>query len=736
MWWGLLLLPFGLLCWWKRAFLPTLLFIFGAFWVTFQSGLLLQDNLPKALEGKDLRVEGFIANLPEITERSVRFDFEVVQASFDGESVKIPQKVRLNRYDLDWLPEVGDRWAFVVRLKRPNGFQNPGGFDYEGYLFRERIRAIGYVRDDEPPRLIASNPFSYPIGHFRQYLSAGINNALPQNPYAGIITAFANGDETGVTDSQWEILRRTGTTHLIAISGMNIGLIAGIAFFLMRWAWALPGHTVLRAPAPKVAAITAMGAAIFYSALAGFAIPTQRAMIMLAVVMGAILLNRSSHASHLLAMALFLVLFYDPLAVMSAGFWLSFAAVAIIVLAIHGRLGETKRWQLGRLQWVIAIGLLPLLLGMFQQTSLSGPFANMLAIPVIELWVIPATLLGIVMLTILPEPVSAFVLQAAALPMGVLWLALEYLAGPGQTQWVQHTPLPWTLAVAVPGTLLLLAPRGWPARWVGAIWLLPMLLIRPAAPAPGEVWFTLLDVGQGLAAVARTERHVLVFDTGPRFSARFDTGSAVVAPYLRHSGVEVIDTLIVSHGDNDHIGGAESLLASFPARRVLSSVPERLPDAEHCQAGETWQWDGVEFTILNPDNVSKPGNNASCVLKVVSRHGSILLTGDIESEAEGFLVRHRRETLSSKVLVVPHHGSKTSSTQAFIGAIAPELALLPVGYRSRFGHPHPEVVERYGEHGIRLLDSVKQGAITLRLRAEGMEISGYRQEHKRYWFNE
>ena len=736
--WSLVLIPLIALCWWKRALLPVLFFGGGMAWITLYAGILLQDGLAPELEGKDVHIEGFIADLPKSFERGLRFEFDVADARQGGRPVHIPRRIQLSLYQYQpaLIPQVGDRWALLVRLKRPHGFQNPGGFDYEGRLFQERIRATGYVRLTEPPRLIASDPSSYPVGRFRQYLSQGIRATLGGNEFTGIITAFANGDETGVSDTQWDVLQRTGTTHLIAISGMNIGLIAGIAFFLLRWLWALPGFPVLRMPAQKVAAVGALLAAVAYSALAGFAIPTQRAMIMLAVVMGAILTNRSPRPSHLLAAALFLVLLYDPLAVMSAGFWLSFAAVGVILLAIHGRVGESKRRQWGRIQWVVAIGLLPLMLALFQQSSVSGPLANMLAIPVIEIIVIPVTLLGVFCLVTLPTAIATLLFEFATWTMSKLWIALSYLAGLDQTLWVQHAPLGWALACAVIGTLWLLAPRGWPARWLGIIWLLPMLLVRAGGPAPGELWFTLLDVGQGLSAVVRTQHHALVFDSGPRFSTRFDTGRVVIAPYLRDSGIEILDTLIISHGDADHIGGAAALRAAFPARQVLSSVPQRLPGATHCIAGQSWRWDGVEFTLLSPQKDSAQGNNASCVLLIKSRHGNVLLTGDIESAAEKKLISRWGNALHATVLVVPHHGSKTSSTQAFIDTVDPQFALFPFGYKNRYRHPNQQVVQRYRAHGSRLLDSPAQGAISIKLRRQGIDVSSYRQDQQRYWFSQ
>lgn len=735
MWWALLLIPLAALAWWRRAALPLVFFAAGAAWVTLHSLNILQDSLAPELEGQDVWVEGVVAGLPKTSERGVRFVFDVARASLAGQAVIIPRKIQLSLNDFTRAPRIGDEWGLLVRLKRPHGTQNPGGFDYEGYLFRERIRATGYVRASTPPRLIASDTLSHPLGRLREHVGERIRAALPANHFSGMITAFANGDEGDISDAQWNILQRTGTTHLIAISGMNIGLIAGIAFFLVRLLWALPGYTVLRLPAQKAAALGAFAAALFYAALAGFAIPTQRALIMLAVVLGALFMQRGVRPSYLLSAALLLVLLYDPLAAMSSGFWLSFASVAVILFAIHGRVAESKWSQWGRLQWVVAVGLLPMMLAMFQQTSLSGPLANMLAIPVIELAVIPLTLLGVFCILLLPA-LAHLPLQLAAWFMEKLWPALDYFSGFEYAQWIQHAPLTWALVPATLGVLLLLAPRGFPARWLGAVLLLPMLLVRPAGPAPGELWFTLLDVGQGLAAVARTQNHTLVFDTGARLSERFDMGRAVIAPFLRAEGVNNVDTLIVSHGDNDHIGGARSLLQAYPAQYILSSVPERLPNAAPCHAGQRWQWDQVEFIMLNPFGTVAKENNASCVLLISSQHGNILLSADIEAPAEKLLIKNWGEQLRADVLVVPHHGSKTSSTEEFLNAVRPAYALFPFGYRNPYRHPHPSVAQRYAEHRIAALDSVHQGAIEIKFNTRGMSVSGYRQMHRRYWFNQ
>ena len=735
LWWGLMLVPLFWLSRRRPAWVIPLFFVAGVVWVSFRAGLILHDNLPRALEGADLVVEGRIADIPQKSEFGQRFEMEVARAERDGESVQVPHRILLNSHDYSFRPRAGETWRLLVRLSRPHGYQNPGGFDYEAYLFRNRLRAKGYVREDLAPQRITESAAWHDIGRLRQDLGDRIRAQLPDNPYAGIVVALANGDSRGVSGEQWQVLRQTGTLHLIAISGLHISLVAGIVFFLARRLWALPGVTVLYLPAPMFGAVCALLAGAVYAALAGFVIPTQRALIMLMVAMSGILLRRRFPPSQLLAAAGLAVLCYDPLAVMAPGFWLSFAAVAVIVFAIHGeRAQQSILYKWGYIQWAIALGMLPLMLAMFQQVSLVAPMANMLAVPVFDLMVVPLTLAGALLLIFFPDWFAGYLFKLAAGLLHGLWQVLTWLADVSFSQWSQSAPTGWALLCGVVGVILLLAPRGWPARWVGAVWLMPLLIMRPPTPAAGEAWFTLLDVGQGLAAVVRTQTHTLVFDTGPRWGS-FDTGAAVVEPYLRAEGVRRVDTLIISHGDNDHIGGAESVLRALPVGELLSSVPERLPSAHRCQSGQAWNWDGVDFIVMNPaTGGSSRANNDSCVLQVRSRFGSVLLPADIEAWAERQLIERWGERLRSQVLVAPHHGSKTSSTPEFIDAVAPRYVLFPAGYRSRYHHPNADVVRRYQQRGIAVRDSPADGALEFRLRTTGLEAASYRDWHRRYWY--
>jgi competence protein ComEC len=736
-WWSLLLLPLGVAAWFRPVWLIAVGLVAGVVWAGFRAGLILDEELPAALESKDLVVEGTVANLPKLAEFGQRFEFDVTAARAGGVSVRVPSHILLTLRNAEPALRAGDRWQFTVRLVRPHGFQNPGGFDYEAYLFANRIRARGYVRDVPPAKFLGvSDCWRCRVNRVRQALGERIRSRLGDAPQAGVIVALANGDERGVSEADWTVFRRTGTLHLVAISGLHITLIAGIVFFLVSRLWALPGATVLRLPAPVAGAVGALVAATGYAALAGFVVPTQRALIMLAVAMFARMSRRRLQRTQVLAAALLAVLVYDPLAVMAPGFWLSFAAVAVILFAAAAERGRETWWRKwGYLQWAIALGMLPLGLLLFGQVSLAAPLANMVAVPVFDLLAVPLTLAGMVALALLPDPVAGWCFHAALRLLHVLWPLLTWLGGSDALLWCQPRPPWWTIPGAVVGAALLLAPRGWPGRWVGVVWLLPMLLVRPPGPGPGEAWFTLLDVGEGLASVVRTEHHVLVFDAGPVYGPGFDAGAAVVVPYLRGTGAGEVDTLVVSHGDSDHIGGVASLRAAWRVGRIVSSVPEQLEGASACVADAGWEWDGVVFTFLNPP-LHRHGkhNNASCVLAVRSAHGRILIPGDIEAPAERDLVARYGSGMAAEILVAPHHGSRTSSTDALVESVHPRFVLFSTGYRNRFHHPQPAVVARYRRAGAATLETPVSGAIEFRLRAGAIEVKRFRERARRFWF--
>jgi competence protein ComEC len=734
-------IAFSLLAWRpaRPVLRPVLACLLGFFWAAWQAQLALQPTLPAELEGRTLLVEGRVLETPRsVSDRQLRFLFHVDRLNpangweaFDG-------KVRLSLYGKTPVLAEGERWQLAVRMKRPHGFQNPGGFDYEQWLFQQGIRATGYVRHEhESNRLIGDARISG-IARFRSRLIAHLDDRPEGSGSGAIIRALTVGDRQGLSDQQWNVFRNTGTSHLIAISGLHISLVAGLVFWISRYLWSRCSPLVERWPARKVAALSAVVAAILYALLAGFGIPARRAVVMVTVFMLAIIADRDTSFPRTIALAAIVVLLLDPLSILSPGWWLSFWAVITIaycMTARHGKRGFTEKWIY--MHVVLGIAMFPFLLLFFQQAPVIAPLANIIAVPFISMLVVPVALAGTLAFSVNIVP-GEWLLQLAANLLDILWPVLNTLSRGEQGLWHPPQPLVWTLVPALLGIAILFMPRGIPGRWL-AVWLiLPALLVEPRRPGWGEVEVTLLDVGQGLSVVARTRQHTLVYDTGPRFSSSFDTGKSVVVPFLRHMGVRDLDMLIISHGDNDHIGGATSVLDHFPATAVLSSVPGQLPaeKARYCSHQQRWVWEGVSFEMLHPYDESLRGNNASCVLRIVSAGGqALLLTGDIEAPAERRLLSKSAHSLPARILVAPHHGSNTSSTPAFVAAVSPDSVLFPSGYRNRYGFPKAAVVERYAGIHAEMYETGLSGALSVTLSSVTEEpvIRRYRDVRRRYW---
>lgn len=709
---------------------------------------------PMELEGAEVTLEGWVAAIPDREGRSVRFEFEVARATGD-ERLTTPLAGR--RLRLSWWDEaqaqadadeedspedahpalrVGDRWIFTVRLKKPWGLRNPGGFDYERWLYAQGIVATGSIRSQPSPQRLAEAE-RYPLDRYRQRIADRFAQQLPGNPYTSILIALAVGEKGGITPWQWEVFNRTGTTHLMAISGAHIGLIAGLAFALAWGVWSRIPALALCWPATRAAALAALLGAAGYALLSGLSVPAQRSFLMVTVAMLALIMLRPAVPSRVLALALLVVLAVDPRAPLQIGFWLSFGAVAAILYSVSGRWFERHRLgQTVHLQLNITLALLPPTLLFFQQFPALSPLANLIAIPWVGCTVLPLSLLA-ALLTPFSEVLQSVVLELAAITMEGLWQILRWL-----DQWPEvsmlYRPAPplWTLALALLGVALWLAPRGLPIRWLGIPLCLPLLWPPAAAPVTGGFWFTLLDAGEGLAAVVRTRNHTLVYDTGRRLGATLDTGRAALAPFLRDQGAKRVDLLIVSHADSQHTGGVRSLRELFPVARILTSAPGQTPidGAEPCLAGQSWEWDGVRFQMLHPPPTGFSDDNASCVLKVEGRQGRVLLPGDIETGAETTLAKSYGTELAAEVLVAPHQGRRNRSTSAFLDAVQPRYILFATGYRNRYGYPRTDTVARYQATGAILLDSSYEGALTFRLEpGQPLEPERYRREDRRYW---
>jgi competence protein ComEC len=709
--------------------------LLGVGWAAWRADIRLADELGREWEGRDVEVVGSIAGLPQDFERGVRFEFAVEQRLTEGAIV--PERLQLAWYAGRTVQPVvhpGERWRLTVRLKRPHGGANPGGFDYEAWLLERGIRATGYVRPEPATRL---DEFVWRPGHVVERLRAAVREnfqqALPEAewPWVGVLTALAVGDQKAVQGDLWTVFNRTGTTHLMSISGLHVTMVAGLAGWLFNVGWRRVPALALRLPAQKAGLLAAAAAALLYALLAGFGVPAQRTLYMLLVAVAATLSGRLVAPSRVLALALLVVLLVDPWAVLAAGFWLSFGAVAALLYIGTAVVGEGDGWRVrlrgwGLVQWAATLASLPVLLLIFQQFPLVSPLANLLAVPVISFIVTPLALLA----ALLPWP--PILMVAHTVLDGLMTFLFWCAAWP---VWQAPVAPIWAVLAAGLGVAICLLPRGVPGRLLGGCLMTPAIF-WPAETIPlGEARIDVLDVGQGQAIVVRTAGHLLIYDPGPQYGPDSDAGQRVVVPYLRWLGARRIDRLVVTHADSDHAGGLASVQAALPVGDVLSSSPDA--GGEPCLAGQQWQWDGVEFAMLHPlaeDYAStRSGNNLSCVLTVTAGGHRLLLTGDIEAIDEAAVLARAPTAIAADVLLVPHHGAKTSSTAPFVAAVGAQHALFSAGYRNRFGHPRSDVVERYAEGGARIWRTDRDGALNVVLRTEGVVVSGRRQERQRYW---
>jgi competence protein ComEC len=722
--------------------------VLGFSWAAWCAQQRLADALPAEWEGRDIAVVGVVASLPQEYERGSRFEFDVERVLTQG--ARVPGRIVLSWWGsparddrLATFPilDPGERWQLTVRLKRPRGTANPHGFDYEAWLLERNLRATGYVRPKAGNQRLATmvHAPAYWIERVRQRVRARIQAVLPEAPYAGVIAALAIGDQRAIPPEQWQTFTRTGVNHLMSISGLHVTMVSGLAFALVGGLWRRIPRLTLALPAPKAAVLAGFSAALLYALLAGYAVPAQRTVYMLAVLAVALWLGVIETASVVLCAALLVVVLIDPWAVLAPGFWLSFGAVAVIFYVTTGRIGR-EHWLATwtRVQIAVTLALVPLLLALFQQVSIVSPLANAVAIPVVSLVVAPLALIG----SALPFD---FVLQCAHLVMSGCMLLLEWMSELPDAVWQQHAPPGWAVAVAVAALALMLAPRGLPGRWLGVAGLVPLFTVMPATLRAGDVEVVVLDVGQGLSALVRTERHALLYDAGPQFGPGADSGSRIIVPYLRAAGVERLDGLVVSHDDDDHWGGAASVLQALPVDWLLTSLPDldplvvRAEPALRCESGQSWEWDGVRFEVLHPARASYADsavkdNDRSCVLAIAAPGGRLLLPADIERRSEEELLRRAPGRLRADVLLAPHQGSRTSSIPHFVQAVGPRVVVFPIGYRNRFRHPHREVVRRYAESGARIYRTDRDGAVTIAIRASGeISVTPWRALYRRYW---
>lgn len=770
--------------------------LFGFALCGLRASSFAADALQPSLQGRDMQVVGVVAAMPQKNESGLRFRFSVESARLapvaskdagdntatqSATAVSLPPELMLSWYSGVFRNEdtatvayaelqrgndslrAGERWAFTVRLKSPHGNANPHGFDYELWLWEQGVGATGTIRatpantaQGTAPRMLGST-WQHPIESARQKVRDAIFQRVPQQRLAGVLAALVVGDQAAIERADWDVYRATGVAHLMSISGLHVTMFAWGAALLVGGLWRRSGRAMAWVPAQHAAGVGGLLLATAYALFSGWGVPSQRTIIMLAAVLLLRLSGKRWPWPMVWLFAMAVVVALDPWALLQAGFWLSFVAVGVLFASDAGQLSgvatarpsipiaQTSQISLGatlyavwgslhgllREQWVVTLALTPLSLLLFQQISIVGLLANLLAIPWVTLVVTPLAMLGII---------APALWDAAAACVQVLGIFLQWLASLPFATFSVAAPALWMGAVGVLGGVLLVAPAPWALRAAGLPLLLPALLFTPLRPVGKQFDVMAADIGQGNALIVRTAQHSLLFDAGPRFSRESDAGQRTLVPLLRAMD-ERLDMVMLSHRDTDHIGGAVAVLKMQPQAALVSSIEDEhdlqiLKRATRCTAGQRWAWDGVQFEVLHPAatdyDIVQKSNAMSCVLRISNGVQTVLLTGDIEAAQEAQLVTQAAATIRADVLLVPHHGSKTSSTEAFLDTVNPRIALVQAGYRNRFNHPAPEVAGRYVERGIQMVETARCGAATWSSAAPD-RVTCQREVFKRYW---
>ena len=742
-------------------------FVLGLLLSTFHASKLIDNRISADEEGKELLIIGTVKGIPTVRDDGIRFLFDIKKASYVKQTTKaidLKGVVRLGWYQQLQSVKSGDIWQLKVKLKQPSGFMNPGGFDFEKWLFTQRIIATGYVRkskkiindadsekNNSDKRVtsvkteINTNNENYKISEsslstmwrsidrIRQNIHERVQARVDDKPSAAVLSALLVAVRDKLSDQQWQSLQATGTSHLVAISGLHVAVVAGFGFFPIMLLWRFFPRLNERIPVRIAGAIVGTLFAMFYAMLAGFTLPTQRALLMVVIGLWGLVSRRNFASSFVFSMALILVLLYDPLAAMTISFWLSFIAVFLILFFMKRQI-EQQRWLAIKLQIFISLAMLPLTALFFGTASLTSPVANLFAIPWVSLIIVPISLMALMIMPF-SDFLSDTLLELAAFAIDIFFRFLAIL-GESPLSQIHLADIPASLLLsAFIGILFLVLPKGFPVKYLGFLLLIPAFIYQPKSMESGDFKYTVLDVGQGYASVLQTKNYLMVYDTGTRISDSFDVGKLVVAPFLRSQGISKINTLLISHEDIDHRGGAQYLLDNFKVDEIISDQ-NRSNRSKRCETGLKWAWDEVNFEVLSPvKGFIGNDNNRSCVLKVWSDKHSLLLTGDIQKKTERELLLFKSDRLKSDVLGVPHHGSKSSSTQAFLEKVSPKIGLVSAGYRSRFGHPHLTVVDRYQDLGIELFDTIQYGAISLHFSSSDSKINKafYRIDKKGFW---
>ncbi|WP_395374775.1 DNA internalization-related competence protein ComEC/Rec2 [Marinicella sp. W31] len=703
----------------KNRLITVSYLILGVGYAQIYCHFQLQEKLTQPLS-EPLTITGTIIKLPDTDDRRARFLFTANDT---------PHKnILLHWYWNESNPvqniKSGQEWQFQVALKPPHGLANEAGFDYARWLFRHGIDALGTVRSG---KLLSTQTFSWNhIHHFREQVRDWVNEHFTQQPARGLVKALTIGDRSDIPHTQQQLLQTSGAAHLLAISGLHIGIAATLGYHL-GWLvfYLFRPRSLLR---PDIQSMTALLCALFYALLAGFSIPTLRALLMLSVVLLTLQRRRTIYSWDIYAMALFLVLIYDPLSVLDAGFWLSFAAVMVLLLAFRGRPKLPPWLSFVQAQWAILIGLLPLSVLLFGGIQGIAPIVNVLLIPLMAILLMPLLFLMLGLAGVF-STTPDILIQTIELCIEIFNRIMQHI---GQWDWLSWSfPVQsvWAWLGLILFAIIMLIPAVIPKRWLAWIFVLPSIFTINRDIPENVAEITTFDVGQGLSVLIRTRHHSLLYDTGAASPSGFSMANAVIIPALKKANIQKLDKIILSHADNDHAGGYSELAKQFRIEQTLASFD----GFEACFYGHTWVWDGVFFEILSPYNITPYlGNNSSCVLRISTSLHSVLVTGDIESPVEYRLQQRWQDQLNTSILLVPHHGSNTSSTDAFLDAVNPRLAVNSSAFANRFNHPTPSVKTRYQQRNIPFLDTQTYGMIKIRL-AKTSHIHCFLESHQRLW---
>lgn len=714
--------------------------LFGVAWAALHGQWALHRQLPAGAPAQVVQVRGKVTDLPRHGPRHTRFELQVDQAE------ALPS-LRGKRLQVTWNDSwrgppmrgterarralrAGAHWQLSLRVRAPRSRINPGGFDGERHALVRGLSGTGTVHEPQHARewLPARGLLAW-----RERSSEAIATQVA-HPAARFVQALALGDTRGLSDTDWEHLRALGLTHLVAISGFHVGVVAGFGVLLCRLAWALCPVLGRYWPRPQAAAWAAALVAATYAMVAGSALPTVRAALMIALVAVARSGRRAVGAGQGLALAAMAMLLPAPLSVLSAGFWLSFAGVLWLLWCLPRSgpegIGGGLRGLLAA-QGVASLGLLPLCVVLFGGTARLGPLVNLPVIPYWTLLVVPLSLLGTA-LHALHEGAGGWAWRAAAALFESSWQVLQPLAQHPQAMWWLAEAPGWALPAALLGVAWWLLPRGAGGGLAGLLLCLPLLWPARQGPAEGELELLVHDVGQGTAVLLRTARHALWYDVGPPTGG--DGNERILLPALRALGQSPPQQVMLSHDHLDHTGSLPGLRRQLPGLRLLAPPGSAIAGAAACQQGMRWRWDGVDFQVLHPAPDRGPADNEdSCVLRVASRHGVVLLPGDIGRATEQALLQGSVATLKADVVLVPHHGSGGSSSAPWVAAVAPRLAVVSAGHGNRFGHPRQDVVQRWRAQGAEVLATADSGAIRVWLGAQGLQLREQRIHASRWW---